>query len=345
MWSFVIDEWLAMLFYIGRGKHTMDELVSIIVPAYNHEKYIQEAIDSAIMQTYKNIELIVIDDGSNDSTWNKIEEMRAECESRFLRVVFLQQENQGTGMTINKLVALANGKYVHLLSSDDKLSNISTRVLVDFLSQNEEYVLAVGRNLIIDADGECCCWDSNKNNIYDATEAVYKSFTDFLFTTRKDVDFIGPEFGSYKTLIRGNYIPNGYLIRKDAFVISGGLVPEAPLEDWYLMLQLTKVGKLKYIDVTTFYYRWHGANTVRQLEKMKIYEIKTRLYENMKVESSNNDYIKGLLNEYTDKYIIDIPKIFSVIKSKKMVLKTKVTVKILGFEFYFTYRRHKRFEL
>ena len=50
-------------------------LVSVIIPAYNHENYIQEAIKSIIAQTYKNIELIILDDGSKDSTWQKIQEL------------------------------------------------------------------------------------------------------------------------------------------------------------------------------------------------------------------------------------------------------------------------------
>lgn len=48
-------------------------LISVIIPAYNHENYVQECINSIIEQTYKNIELIIVDDGSKDSTWNKIQ--------------------------------------------------------------------------------------------------------------------------------------------------------------------------------------------------------------------------------------------------------------------------------
>ena len=61
-------------------------LVSVIIPAYNHEKYVQETIKSIINQTYQNIELIVIDDGSKDSTWQKILEMKDKCGRRFEKV-------------------------------------------------------------------------------------------------------------------------------------------------------------------------------------------------------------------------------------------------------------------
>ena len=49
-------------------------LVSVLIPAYNHENYVQDSLQSIINQTYENIELIVIDDGSSDNTWQKIKE-------------------------------------------------------------------------------------------------------------------------------------------------------------------------------------------------------------------------------------------------------------------------------
>ena len=65
-----------------------EQLVSVIIPAYNHERFVQQTIRSIIGQSYKNIELIIIDDGSTDSTWLKINELKKECEERFSRVVF-----------------------------------------------------------------------------------------------------------------------------------------------------------------------------------------------------------------------------------------------------------------
>ena len=73
----------------------MSELVSVLIPAFNHEKYIQEAIISVINQSYENIELIVIDDGSADSTWNKIQELKLECEKRPADCFFHQKSIEG----------------------------------------------------------------------------------------------------------------------------------------------------------------------------------------------------------------------------------------------------------
>ena len=63
------------------------DLISVIIPAYNHERYVEECIRSIMAQTYRNIELIVIDDGSTDGTFAKLQELKPECEKRFVRVV------------------------------------------------------------------------------------------------------------------------------------------------------------------------------------------------------------------------------------------------------------------
>jgi glycosyltransferase involved in cell wall biosynthesis len=88
------------------------ELVSIIIPAYNAEKYLRDTIDSAIAQTYKNYEIIVVDDGSTDRTQNILAEYGDK-----IRVV--RQSNKGTAAACNAGVATARGTWVCFLDADD----------------------------------------------------------------------------------------------------------------------------------------------------------------------------------------------------------------------------------
>lgn len=277
----------------------MSDLISVLIPAYNHEKYVQEAIQSVIDQTYKNIELIIIDDGSPDNTLNKINELKEACEKRFTRLVIQTQENQGTCITLNRLLEFSHGKYIYLLASDDKAAPIAIEVLHDFLSKNDEYSLAVGENLFIDSEGKQCYWDNKKNIVYNLEEAAFTSFSDHLIKARK-MDFLSDEFGSYASLLIGNYIPNGYLIRKSIFEKIGPFTNDAPLEDYYLMLQLSKYSKMKYIPLPLFYYRWHSNNTAGQRAKMIEKTRQTFFYEVKLIKEIKDPKIQLILLNHLD---------------------------------------------
>ena len=90
-------------------------LVSIIMSSYNHEKYIETAILSALNQTYKNIELIVVDDGSKDNSASILKQLK-EKYNFYLEI----RENNGLVKTLNYILKnLVHGKYVCVLDSDD----------------------------------------------------------------------------------------------------------------------------------------------------------------------------------------------------------------------------------
>lgn len=92
---------------------TRESLVSIIIPAYNAEKYIALAIESAIRQTYKNIEIIVVNDGSKDST--------VEIVSRYPNVILVSTENKGVSNARNVGIEQSKGEYLFFLDADDEL--------------------------------------------------------------------------------------------------------------------------------------------------------------------------------------------------------------------------------
>ena len=92
----------------------MEDLVSVIMPAYNVEKYIGEAIQSVLNQTYKNFELIIFDDGSTDKTWEIIQSFN---DSRIIAI--RHQQNKGVAEARNTALKIAKGKWVALIDSDD----------------------------------------------------------------------------------------------------------------------------------------------------------------------------------------------------------------------------------
>lgn len=94
---------------------TKKELVSIIVPVYNVEKYLRRCIDSIINQTYRNIEIIIIDDGSTDNSGKICDEYA----KRDNRIKIIHQQNKGVSSTRNNGIEHANGKYITFVDSDD----------------------------------------------------------------------------------------------------------------------------------------------------------------------------------------------------------------------------------
>ena len=92
-------------------KENNQPLVSVVIPCYNHEQFVQDSIQSVIDQTYRNIELIIIDDGSKDGSVEKIQEMVDICEQRFTRFEFRSRPNKGLSSTLNEALEWCKGKY------------------------------------------------------------------------------------------------------------------------------------------------------------------------------------------------------------------------------------------
>ena len=259
---------------------TTNDLVSVIIPAYNHERYIEECIRSIIAQTYRNIELIVIDDGSKDGTFAKMQELKPECEKRFVRVVMETQENQGRRVTDNRMIDAAQGKYLYLIASDDMAKPQAIERLHGFLAENPDYVLAVGDNEIVNGNSERIYWGKDRK-VVPENEALYKTFGDELHLNEPDNKH--PDFGNYADLLRGNYVPNGYLYSRQAIIDAGKMDVKIMLEDWYMHLQMVKQGKYKYIPEILFSYRWHESNTVSNPAfKARSLEIYRQIYEHEK---------------------------------------------------------------
>jgi teichuronic acid biosynthesis glycosyltransferase TuaG len=96
--------------------HVSEPLISIVMPAYNAERYLKEAMDSVLKQTYSNWELILIDDGSSDNTV----EVATKVAANDSRIKFyINPENLGVSNTRNKGISLANGEWIAFLDSDD----------------------------------------------------------------------------------------------------------------------------------------------------------------------------------------------------------------------------------
>ena len=110
---------------------SLSPLVSIVIPVYNGSNYLKEAIDSALAQTYKNIEILVINDGSNDS--NKTEKI---AQSFQCKIRYFKKENGGVSSALNMGIEKMKGAYFSWLSHDDLYKPYKIKNQIDFINLN-----------------------------------------------------------------------------------------------------------------------------------------------------------------------------------------------------------------
>lgn len=122
--------------------------ISVIIPSYNHENYVNIAIQSVLDQTFSDYEILIADDGSSDNSWNII---RSFKDKRITSYKF--DTNIGAAETVNFLIRKASGKYIALLNSDDYWHKDKLEVQYDFMEKNPEYAVCFTDVCIVDEKG------------------------------------------------------------------------------------------------------------------------------------------------------------------------------------------------
>ena len=248
-------------------------LVSVIIPCYNHQAYIQDSIQSILDQTYANIELIVIDDGSKDQSVIKIEEMLEQCKTRFEHVYFNTRANKGLCATLNEALQLCKGKYVSIIASDDKMLPQKTQIQVEYLESNPSVVGVFGGIELID-----------KNNQIMEQRVSEKT-----------------EYGFNDIILNHHDLPTlTQMFHLDAIREAGGYDESIKVEDWYMLLKLSKnQKKLVYIPTVLCQYRIHDESFSQDGLKMAL-EMKKVIapYKNEKVYIDAEFKINRLILKY-----------------------------------------------
>ena len=125
--------------------------VSIIVPNYNHSKYLSERIDSILQQSYDNYELILLDDCSTDNSRTIIESYKDN--PHISQIVFNERNTGNTFIQWGKGISIARGEYIWIAESDDSCSNTFLSELVSLLDSNNKAVLAFSHTYLVDSEG------------------------------------------------------------------------------------------------------------------------------------------------------------------------------------------------
>ena len=161
-------------------------LVSLVTPCFNGEKYIKRFLNSILNQTYCNIEVILINDGSNDRTEEIIHDFQGEFSKRGIRFVYEFQENLGQAAALNRGLKFIKGEYLVWPDSDDELMPEFIEKKVDFLQQHLELKYCYGKiNVVNENEPENIVATNGTRN----QEGKYDFFESILYF--KDVSYVG----------------------------------------------------------------------------------------------------------------------------------------------------------
>lgn len=295
-----------------------EPLVSIIMPAYNSERFIAESIESVIVQTYTNWELIIIDDGSTDNT-GKIIKQYAQKDNR---IKSIYQRNQKQGKARNTGLENSKGELIAFLDSDDLWIPEKLKIQVSFLANNEVDLLYSNGYVF-------------SNNLGNLTGRLHMQ-----------IGFFQGDL-AIKRLLESNFIPIlSVLTKRQAILEVGGFDEDLHIqniEDYHLWLKMILNGCLIYgMPDSLVYYRQHESQ-VTAIESAAAKKIFLMLNSNLNIPTrlttalnkSKLIWGRSWYNTASDKKsaleilntLKEIPRI------KNIALLTKISLLIIGVNF------------
>jgi glycosyltransferase involved in cell wall biosynthesis len=205
-------------------------LVSVVIPSFNHARYLRESLGSVHAQDWPSLESIVVDDGSGDDTAAVARGLGAS--------IVVRQTNQGLSRARNAGLAAAHGEYVLFLDADDRLLPHAVRSGVAVLEQHPAAAVVGRQCRVMDGDGRAL----------HCTPPVFKSAD--LYAELLGMNFV--------------WTPGAALFRREAIAAIGGF-PEAhpAAADYAVLLELARRGRLLFDAHDVVWYRKHESNMSR----------------------------------------------------------------------------------
>ncbi len=293
-------------------------LVSVIVTVYNGQETVCRSIDSALEQTYPEREIIVVDDGSTDSSL----ELLRRYESR---IQLVQKKHDGLSIAVNTGFSAARGEYIAFLDQDDTWIPQKLQLQVEILEKYPSVGLTFGNLEMVDKKGE-----------------------KLGFTTLSRTDRCSP---SWEDLLVGFPVhPSSSMWRKELMTRSGGYDDdfiEVGYQDKDFFLRLREITDFHYLDVCLGYFSFDQAHSQRALSNLLLFA--TKQWNNSRLHNSANDRLR---DEFV--YAICTSNLLGEMRALLKLGENKVSSEMLhrlnGFHYSFkdlfgdSYRRVTNFE-
>lgn len=260
--------------------------VCVIIPSYNHSKYIEKSILSVLNQTYLNIQLYVIDDGSTDNSIFIIEKLLKDYS-----FIFIKQENIGLCATLNKSIKLCNNyEYMSFLASDDYWELDKIEKQVKYFDDN-----------FLNFKLKVCC-----------SKAYLIEDNDNILGQIGKINSLD-ELHFDKLLLYNRIAACTVMLKFDVYKEVGYFDESLKIEDWDMWLRISNKFDIGYIDEPLAYYRVHEYNSTSPSGNLKMIDDKLKIVNKWKSSSS---YSKALRNVYLNKV-----EVYSKAGKKKEAIK------------------------
>ncbi len=204
---------------------------AVVIPTYNSSRYLVQAIDSVLAQTWQDLEILVIDDGSTDETERVMRRYQSP-------VRYIYQQNGGVAIARNRGIAESKGKYVAFLDADDTWLPHKLELQIEALQKQPQYRACYSALAVADAE----------------LNPLSINYSYRQSSTLEDL------------LLRGNVIatPSSVLCERSLFDVAGGFDPKlSQCADWDMWVRLAVQTEFLYLDEPLVTYRQHGANMSR----------------------------------------------------------------------------------
>lgn len=264
-----------------------EKLVSIITPCYNGESYLERFFHNILEQTYKNIELIFINDGSTDKTEKIALKYKNIFESQNMRLNYIYQENSGQAAAVNKGIKIFTGDYLIWTDADDILDKNNIRKKVEFFVEHPEFEFAQCYGSIVNEENL-----NNKVKWFGRIPPVGRDnfFEDLIM--KRNVE----------------YTPGIYIVTRKAFLKANPLrdIFESRIgQNYQMLLPIAYNFKCGYINEDLFKYVIRSNSHSRESIKVgefirRTYKAKILLLETLdRIDIQNREYYKNKVDERT----------------------------------------------
>lgn len=288
------------------------KLISVLIPCYNAERFLDECLSALLNQTYHNLEVIIVNDGSTDNSEKIIDNYIDLFSKRNMRLIKINQKNSGQASACNNGLKYVTGEYLYWQDADDVLELDALEKMYNFLEKNQDYMLVRGKVSfrkeesfdIIEYTGEAK--KPLKDNIFD----------DYLFE-KNAYCFVGI------FMVRMSYFDKCNP-KRELYIAEGG-------QNYQLLLPVIYKGKCGYIDEFVYKYRIVSNSHSRSVKKIK--DLLKRCNVHKDTVNHVLDSISSMPNAVRKKYKIRVA--FKYLKRKLQIFidKIKQLIKrIIGWE-------------